>query len=301
MAVDEFGLLSAIWILSCNDQISYMTYQGLTHRLGLPIEYDVRSIIARHGELFRPTVPNTRLDEWKQAMVADTHLPSWIREKTDPSERLATINALQPDDLFRNQFRAEANAPPADLEIIKWGLDHIERLRSAQAQLREEKIKKWTSMRIPLLSVVVGLAAVLTGAFLQWASISTQRATQAQTLEVQRQLKYYEVELKPKLEGYSSLMTSMNEASKNADQGVDDATSASFDKANVTFSTLEPFLTKSARETVRNKMISYFINCNKLMKDKSPKNSEAHNQARSSALNDLYEMQDRLFEVLFPQ
>lgn len=152
----------------------------------MPAEYDVRELIAGHGELFRARVPNQRLDKWKTEMLAGQRLPSWIREKTELQDRRAAIERLTPDDLFRNQFRTEANAARADLEVIRWGLEHVESLRAARADLQEARVKKWTSMRIPILSTIVALVAVVSGALLQWANIQAQRQTQQQSLETQR-------------------------------------------------------------------------------------------------------------------
>jgi hypothetical protein len=302
---DDFGLLSAIWILSCNDQIPYMTYEGIKQRLGLPREYDVRILIAGHGELFRARVPNERLNKWKAEMLAGQRFPSWIREKADLLERRAAIEGLTPEDLFRNQFRTEADAPRADLEVIRWGLEHVESLRSAQAESQEAKVKKWTSMRIPILSTIVALVAVISGALLQWANIQTQRQTQQQTLETQRQaldtqrqLKYYEVELKPKLEGYSTLMNSMRESLKNADQRDGASTSASLDRARVAFYNIEPFLNYDEQEGMFEDFEKFIVICHELAGGKTqPFSSPEKRRREATAL--FVHLQDRLFEQLF--
>ena len=42
---DDLDILSAIWILSCNDEISEMTYEGVKYRLGLADDYNLRRLI----------------------------------------------------------------------------------------------------------------------------------------------------------------------------------------------------------------------------------------------------------------
>jgi hypothetical protein len=151
----ELDILSAIWILSCNDENPIITYEGIKYRLSLPEDYDVKSLIQSRGELFRFRVPARRLEAWKEQMKAGRHLPSWIRDIQDTSTRETKIDGLSTDDVFRNQFRAKTAAPPAPIEVIKWGLEHIDRLRKAGIEAREEKTKKITGMWIPVLSMLV--------------------------------------------------------------------------------------------------------------------------------------------------
>ena len=42
---DVFGILSATWILACNDKSEIMTYEGIRHRLNLPNDFDVKELI----------------------------------------------------------------------------------------------------------------------------------------------------------------------------------------------------------------------------------------------------------------
>jgi hypothetical protein len=62
---DKFDILSAVWVLVCNDQGSIMTYNGIKYRLKLPTDYNIKSLVEERGELFRPGVPSERLEDWK--------------------------------------------------------------------------------------------------------------------------------------------------------------------------------------------------------------------------------------------
>jgi hypothetical protein len=121
----DLDIVSAIWILSCNDENPIITYRGLYHRLGLSPEFDVRAAVLGRRELFRPGILQSRLKDWKAKLREGKQLPGWISEIADKTRRLEAIDSLTPDDVFRNQFRVEPNAPKCPLDIMNWGLEHI--------------------------------------------------------------------------------------------------------------------------------------------------------------------------------
>lgn len=140
---DDLDTLSAIWILASNDENPLITYDGLTYRLGLPKGYDTRSVVKSRPELFRPGASQSRLDDWKSELREGRHQPGWIKNIADPQKRLATIEALGKEDVFRSQFRTHAGADRSPIEIIKWGLEHLDRLRKAKAEAKDAVAKKW--------------------------------------------------------------------------------------------------------------------------------------------------------------
>jgi len=134
---DVFGILSATWVLSCNDESEIMTYEGIRQRLNLPKDFDVKVLIQSRGELFRRGLPSYRMEEWKKEMLAKRRRPSWILDIEYPEARRHTIECLTSDDVFRSQFRAEKYAPRSPVEIIDWGLQHVDRLRKASFESRK--------------------------------------------------------------------------------------------------------------------------------------------------------------------
>jgi hypothetical protein len=164
-SVDKYAVLSAIWILACNDDIPSMTYRGLQTRLNLPDSFDVRFLVRQHGELFRQRIPASWLEEWKGQMKSGHQVPSWIREKKG-DERIALIDSLTRDDGFRSQFRTDPNAPRTDVAVIEWGLSHIERLRKAEAEAREATAKSW-QMWLVFAVGVLGIIATIFAALLR--------------------------------------------------------------------------------------------------------------------------------------
>jgi hypothetical protein len=152
---DKFDVLSALWVLACNDPNSIMSHEGIRYRLKLPSDYDIESLVEERGELFRPEVPPRRLEEWKTAMQLQvSKRPAWIRNLEDEVSQLEAIKKLSVADVFRSQFRTEKDAPPSTLEVLSWGLQHIERLRKANLEAREEMTKRWQLWSVIILSVV---------------------------------------------------------------------------------------------------------------------------------------------------
>jgi hypothetical protein len=102
--VDDLDILSATWILSCNDENPILTYKGISTRLKVADTSYVKSLVLSRRELFRPGIPCSRLESWK-AKMKEGGRPGWISELTDRKEQEAAIDSISVDDVFRNQFR----------------------------------------------------------------------------------------------------------------------------------------------------------------------------------------------------
>lgn len=140
---DDLDTVSAIWILASNDENPLITYKGIIHRLGLSENCNVKAIVASRPELFRLGATESRINSWKAKLRDARTLPGWIREIADDSERSAAIEALSKNDVFRSQFRANINAERSPIEIIKWGLEHLDRLRKARTEANDASVKRW--------------------------------------------------------------------------------------------------------------------------------------------------------------
>jgi hypothetical protein len=100
-------------------------------------------------------------------MRGGKHIPSWIRDD-DRSKRADLINSLQLDDVFISQFRANEEEllyeSGSDTGVIDWGLQHIERLRKAHFESRDEAMKKWqlwTLLFFSFASLVLSIINIL--------------------------------------------------------------------------------------------------------------------------------------------
>jgi hypothetical protein len=141
--IDDLDTVSAIWILASNDENPLISYRGLVHRLGLPDGYDVKAIVASRPELFRPGATETRIEAWKSKMRIGRSLPGWVKAIQGDAQKKAAIEAITSNDVFRSQFRAHSDAEQSPIEIIKWGLEHLDRLRKAKAEAKDASAKRW--------------------------------------------------------------------------------------------------------------------------------------------------------------
>ena len=141
--LEELDLVSAIWILASNDENHLITHEGIRERLGLPPHYDVRALAMKRRELFRPGAPPGELEEWKSDMTSGRRRPRWIRQLEGTDAQQEAIDRLAEDDVFRSQFRVGRDAPPSPIELVTWGLEHLDRLRKGQIAYREATAKSW--------------------------------------------------------------------------------------------------------------------------------------------------------------
>ena len=238
--------------------------------------------------MFRPGITSRRLKKWKDEMYAGKHLPSWIRETEDDAERRTKIDGLTIDDLFRSQFRAEADAPRSPIEIIDWGLQHIDRLRKASVEAGEQKTKRLAGIWIPVLSMLIALTALLSTAYLQNKSISSQG-----------DLKKYEISFKPKEDGYGLFMRSVIESYENAYKNNTDALLVSLDRTESAYYSLEPFLTEEERGNVWNQFQQFSFLCYQLREE--PLNSPKRDKYHDSYLWYKNWFRTHLYQSLFGQ
>lgn len=273
--IDESGILSAIWILACNDENPLLLYDSTIFRLGLPESYDLEGLIKRHGELFRQKCPEFRLEEWKKEMLKGNHLPLWIREIEDTKERKALINSLEPDDVFRSQFRANAKAPRSDISIIDWGLEHIERIRKAKIETKEEKWKFLKEGVIPIVSIVVALIAVIASSLIQYINIGSQEELKKYEINRQEELKKYEIDkqkeskkyevsFKLRIDIYISLMRFFETAFEHAKNRDRSKLQRNLSQMEFDYYQIRPFLSEEAQKTYVKNYNEYSSYLNKL-------------------------------------
>jgi len=158
---EDFSILSAIWIIASNDENAIITYEGIKYRLKLPKEYDICLMVQRHGELFRQGVPKRRFEAWKAEMKVGKHLPSWIRDMDEADKKSEAIDKLTSDNVFRSQFRSEDDAPRSPIEIIDWGVQHIERLRRADLEKNERTARSWEIWLVFCVGILNVIATVV--------------------------------------------------------------------------------------------------------------------------------------------
>lgn len=257
---NHLDILCSIWILACNDKNPQISYQGITQRLGLPEDFDVQTLVQSRGELFRKKTTPNQLNSWKEEMLIGKNLPNWIREIEDQQKRILKINSLKVEDVFRSQFRPEQDSPCSDIQIIDWGLQHIDRLRKAVLETNNERIRKYSSIYIPILSLLVTLITIVFSLYVQNTSNRNQTI-----------LKQYEVELKPKQESYLTIMQSFMESLKYAARNDKEHMGQELLKIEDAYYVIEPFLSSADREIIWKRYQDFYYFCNEFLKSDSIK------------------------------
>jgi hypothetical protein len=100
---------------------------------------------------------------------------------------------------------------------------------------------------------MVAVAAVISSGFLQYKNVSTQT-----------KLKYQEIETKPKQEGYSSFMKSLNQIFLSSITDDDDGMINHINDLETAYFSLEPFLGGNERRSVWETLKSYEQHCFKM-------------------------------------
>ncbi|THF85911.1 hypothetical protein E7T09_15500 [Deinococcus sp. KSM4-11] len=157
--LEDYRILVATWIMSCNDQIPMMTYKGIAKRLDVN-EQKVISLIKEYPELFRQRTPNSITQFWKDQMKTGNLLPAWIRDIDTNIEREKAIQELTSDDIFRSQFRTKRDSPASEMEILKWGLEYLKSMRDInndQLKERRDVRNQATTLIITAISSFLGL------------------------------------------------------------------------------------------------------------------------------------------------
>jgi hypothetical protein len=164
---DVFDILSALWIIASNDTNPLIAYEGIKHRLNLPVGYELEELVQKRGELFRNHISLHSLEEWKAVLLANpSSRPSWIHTLGDESFQKTKIESLTVNDAFQSQFRGASGDPSrSPIEIVDWGLQHIERLRKASLETREESIKRWQLWSVLIISVTNIIITIVVAIF----------------------------------------------------------------------------------------------------------------------------------------
>jgi hypothetical protein len=141
--LEELDLQSAVWIFASKDENHLLTFEGIRERLCLDADYDVRRTVLKRRELFRPGAHAFELEQWKAKMRTGRRVPPWIKQIEDPEQKARAIENLSEKDVFRSQFRTEPGATASSIEVINWGLDHLDRIRKGRIASREATAKSW--------------------------------------------------------------------------------------------------------------------------------------------------------------
>lgn len=133
-----------------------------------PLEDEANKLVKDWPELFSPVVATRWFEKWQGWIIGGGHYPQWVinllpdPKKDDPPARRAEIKKdrdkeirkLEREDVFRSQFRAHDRQGRCTTDQVKLGIEHLDGLRKAWMEAREEKRKSCT-----ILVSAAGVAA----------------------------------------------------------------------------------------------------------------------------------------------
>lgn len=240
---DQYSNLLAIWILASNDDNPIITYKSVLDRLEMNDEKEVEKLVKNKRELFRLGASQARLDEWKQQLRSGRKLPRWISDISDPDKRLAAINSITRENVFRSQFRTGSDAPPSTIEIIDWGLKYIEGLRISAETSKEKKRGFIINVLVPMSSALITLSAIITTFWIQKDIGEKETLLAKKELEFKRQ----DVFFKPRQEAWSQLLKTAYLISGKVELGDTNSLVTTYDELEASYSQIEPFLSNKTR------------------------------------------------------
>ena len=237
---EHLDILSSIWILACNDAKPLITFDGIKHRLGLGDDVNVAELVRAHGELFRFGMPSSQLKAWQEEMLRNEHIPSHIRAIENPEARREAIQRLAVSDGFRSQFRGRGSAERSPIEVISWGLEHIERIRNAEVEKKGQMRSVFKDIWIPLLSAITAIAAIISSAHVQSASMKQQAESTR-----------YQTTILAKYKAFSELMSKIDLAYNTSTHGEHSEVGQELLEVDRLYTYLRPFVAEAQRDLIR--------------------------------------------------
>jgi len=226
---DDLDVISAIWMLSCNDPDTIMTYKGIAHRLALK-GWDVervRHVVQSRAELFSPVVSSRWFKEWQEWIKKEAHYPGWVLELTGKAARDKAIDDLTRQDVFRCQFRNDNRptdktdpcVPVCDTDQVKLGIEHLDRLRKAGAEERDERLKYRTTVIVPVVALLLTSLVGGLSTLVSYWSLQNSRHLAQQTADLTRAdelVKLWDLSTRMRGNAYEGVFNSMQSASDAA-------------------------------------------------------------------------------------
>jgi len=294
MTNDELGILSAVWVLACNDENPLMTYKSVRHRLGLSDDYPLEQLIKSRRELFRQGAPDLRVQDLKTELSKGS-AAGWL-EGLSKEERDRAIQELTKEGVFRSQFRVVRGADKSRMELIEWGLQHLERLRKNE-QLEEES--RWKVLKeaiIPIVSILVAALAVGSTSWFQYLQIESQLETKKHEIDSQERLKKYEVSFSHRITGYANLLEAYRAATEHARSGNGVELKSELERMDESIAQLRPFLHRDFYPAL-NRIFSDFKTFSESISLKASESLSETETRKLGEYNTIFT--DRVFEETF--
>ncbi|MDQ6701660.1 MAG: hypothetical protein M3Z96_00365 [Pseudomonadota bacterium] len=150
--------------------------------------------------------------------------------------------------MFRSQFRTEQTPGVSTTEQVKLGIEHIDRLRKAGMETREERLKRITGFWLPALALVVTAIATLGGFYINSQSLENSRQSARQTAGLtaaDAEIRLWDLASRERGDAYESSLDAMQLAFDAAGHGDDAEMQKQLTRIRVNLFRLEPLIEKS--------------------------------------------------------
>ena len=239
--VDEFALVSAVWILACNDPFAIMTFDFIKDRLQIK-DTLLEKIIADYKALFTD-VPSIWVKEWQHSLSNAAFLQHYFStdDKDKPkfyddyiSSRFiqkGNIDKLKDKKNFKNQQLPSRIANKDDIKDKFLEIQKISDKKTFMSQFRlsptdepspieilewgleyiekhreikkDIKEEKWKKWK----EFVIPSASIFASILIALGTIVITSYWQFQSIKTQKEIKNLEVSYKPKQESYTSFVS----------------------------------------------------------------------------------------------
>lgn len=256
----QYDKLISIWTFSCVTSNPKIAYESLVYRYDFQTIDEAKNLVKTFKEMFLPGIITSELESIKAQFQTENakddkvnDLPAWLINKGDAATREPIIQALDKDSFFSSQVRFSDTIPPSSVEVLKWGIEHIERFRKEKKEKQEKRKKDIKEMWLPVASVVLSLFAVsIAGLVPYWTAgkqeklqadlINSQKELQKAHIDHEKILKYSELQVSSKQAGYSIFMKYLDDSYNNAAKNDSEALMNSLYQAELAYYDLEQFL-----------------------------------------------------------
>jgi len=172
---DKFDALSALWIIASIEREPRIAIADVQYRLNLADDSLLRELVSERGELFALGCETHDLARWRADVKVSRPHPAWLKRREDDGEDVGRVlESVSEGDIVRSVFRQGAGQERSPTELLEWGLRHIEALRTASREERENRRALRIGFWAPAVSAAVAIAAMLLTAYIQHTASDVQ-------------------------------------------------------------------------------------------------------------------------------
>lgn len=155
---EYFKILSAIWMISNTEECPLILYKQLYISLKISESIDLKGIIQDNREFFKHGSNQKELDIMKTIWKRDGLNPDYLKTSQKSEEVNNNIDKIGTDDVFKSYFRISGCNEKTSIEIINWGVNHIDKLQQAIKDKKKYMIFRFSAILLPLFTMIFSMS-----------------------------------------------------------------------------------------------------------------------------------------------